>query len=187
MLNTMIAVFERFTLWMAILAAGLILAMSGWITYDVLTRYFLDFASPWAFDLSEYSLIWITFLGAPWVLLQDRHVRIELLVDVLPRPAQRVLGIVVSIVAICACLILAWKTGVAAYQYFDKNIMMPRIWRIPRIWPYAIIPVGSIFMMLAFLVRLRLYLLDPDPEAALSARASAGQETGLSDDQGASE
>ena len=57
MLNTIIDVFERLTLWMAIVAASLILAMSGWITYDVLTRYFLNFASPWAFDLSEYALV----------------------------------------------------------------------------------------------------------------------------------
>lgn len=185
MLNTITDVFERITLWMAIVAAGLILAMSCWITYDVLTRYFLDWASPWAFDLSEYALIWITFLGAPWVLLQDRHVRIELLVDVLPRPAQRALGIIVSVIAVCACLILTWKTGVAAVQYYENNIMMPRIWRIPRIWPYCIIPIGSVFMALAFLVRLRLYLTDTDPEAALTTRASAGQETGLTDDHGA--
>lgn len=176
--------FERITLWMAIAAAGLILAMSCWITYDVLTRYFLDFASPWAFDLSEYSLIWIIFLGAPWVLLQDRHVRIELLVDVLPRSAQRMLGIIVSVIAICACLVLTWKTGVAAFQYFDRDIMMPRVWRVSRIWPYCIIPIGSGFLALSFLVRLRLYLCEPDPEAALGQRASAGQKTGLSDDQG---
>lgn len=180
MLDAIIAVFERITLWMAIAAAGLILAMSGWITYDVLTRYFLDFASPWAFDLSEYALVWITFLGAPWVLLQDRHVRIELLVDVLPRSVQRAFGIAVSVVAICACLVLAWKTGVAALQYIERDIMMARIWRIPRIWPYCIIPIGSVLMAVSFLVRLRLYLTDPDPELTLTARASEGQETGLS-------
>lgn len=183
MLNASVAVFERVTLWMAIAAALLILAMSCWITYDVLTRYFLDFASPWAFDLSEYALIWITFLGAPWVLLQDRHVRIELLLDVLPRFVQRTLGIAVCIIAVFACLILAWRTGVAAMQYIDRDIMMPRIWRIPRIWPYCIIPIGSLFLALSFLVRLRLYLAEEDPEAALSQRASAGQDTGLSDDE----
>ena len=181
MLNTVIDVFERVTLWMAIVAAGLILAMSGWITYDVLTRYFLNFASPWAFDLSEYALVWITFLGAPWVLLQDRHVRIELLVDVLPRAAQRAMGIAVSIIAILACLILTWKTGVAALQYIEGDIMMARIWRIPRIWPYSIIPIGSLFMAFAFVVRLRLYLTDKDPERELTKLASVGQETGLDD------
>ena len=178
MLNTIIDVFERITLWMAIVAAALTLAMSGWITYDVLTRYFLDWASPWAFDLSEYACVWITFLGAPWVLLQDRHVRIELLVDVLPRSIQRVLGIIVSIVAICACLVLAWKTGVAALQYIEGDIMMVRIWRIPRIWPYCIIPIGSMVMALSFILRLRPYLTNDDPEAVLTRRASAGQETG---------
>ena len=181
MLNTIIDVFERFTLWMAIVAASLILAMSGWITYDVLTRYFLNFASPWAFDLSEYALVWITFLGAPWVLLQDRHVRIELLVDAIPRAAQRALGTAVSIIAICACLVLTWKSGVAALQYVEGDIMMARIWRIPRIWPYSIIPIGSMLMAVAFMVRLHLYLIDSDPEAALTTRASAGQETGLDD------
>ena len=66
------------------------------------------------------------------------------LVDVLPRAAQRALGIAVSIIAICACLVLTWKTGVAALQYIEGDIMMARIWRIPRIWPYSIIPIGSL-------------------------------------------
>ena len=57
--------------------------------------------------------------------------------------------------------------------------MMARIWRIPRIWPYSIIPIGSMLMAVAFMVRLRLYLTDPDPEAALTTRASAGQDAGL--------
>ena len=150
----------------------------------MLTRYFLDFASPWAFDLSEYALIWITFLGAPWVLLQDRHVRIELLVDNLPRTTQKILGVSVSIIASFACLTLTWKTGVAAFQYIENEIMMPRIWRIPRIYPFCIIPIGSLFLAIAFLVRLRLYLINCDPEAVLSMRASEGQETGRSKDDG---
>lgn len=186
MLNVMIGVFERVTLWMAITAACLILAMSCWITYDVLTRYFLNFASPWAFDLSEYALIWVTFLGAPWVLLQDRHVRIELLVDTFPRPIQKMLGVGMSLIASFACLILMWKTGVAALQYFENEIMMPRIWRIPRVYPFCIIPIGSLFLAVAFIIRLRLYLVTHDPERMLSTRASTGQETGLSKDDGIS-
>ena len=165
--------FERTTAVLAMAAGGLILAMSLWITYDVLARYFLDIASPWSFDLSEYSLVWITFLGAPWVLLQDRHVRIEILVDALPAPAQRVLGTAVSVVAILACLVLTWRTGIAAVEYFRSDIMMPRIWRIPRIWPYAVVPIGSALLACAFIVRLGLYLTDRDPEKTLRASAVA--------------
>ena len=158
---------------LAAVAGGLILAMSLWITYDVLSRYFFDMASPWSFDLSEYSLVWITFLGAPWVLMQDRHVRIEILVDALPVPAQRMLGVAVSIVATLVCLVLTWRTGMAAVEYFRNDIMMPRIWRIPRIWPYVVVPVGSALLACAFIARLGLYLTDGDPEKTLRARATA--------------
>ena len=169
---------SRCAAYLAGIAALLILAMSVWITYDVLTRYFLDYSSPWSFDLSEYALVWITFLGAPWVLLQDRHVRIELLVDVLSPKVQRILGIVVCLIAIVTCAVLAWRTGLAALQYLDRNVMMPRIWRIPRIWPYSIIPIGSVLLMLAFVLRLGLYFFAIDPESDLRAKASAGQATG---------
>ena len=174
--------FERFAAVLAGFAALLILAMSLWITYDVLSRYFFDASSPWAFDLSEYALVWITFLGAPWVLMQDRHVRIELLVDVLPLGVQRVLGIIVCIIAILICAVLTWRTGIAALEYIERNQMMPRIWRIPRIWPYCAIPIGSVLLTLTFALRLGLYLHTPDPEAELRAKASAGQLTDLTDE-----
>ena len=98
--------FERFTGFLAAIAAFLILLMSLWITYDVLSRYLFSSSSPWAIDLSEYALVWITFLAAPWVLMQDRHVRIELLVDVLPPRVQRVLGVAVCLAALLTCAIL---------------------------------------------------------------------------------
>ncbi|NKB52780.1 MAG: TRAP transporter small permease subunit [Rhizobiaceae bacterium] len=181
--STFYRIFERCTFWLAVFSAGLILAMSFWITYDVVTRNLFDFSSPWAFDLSEYSLVWITFLGAPWVLLQDRHVRIELLVDSLPRWAQTILGIAVCSVAIFICAVLAWRTGIAAWEYYDRNVMMARIWRIPRIAPYFVIPLGSGLLSIAFALRLGLYIRESDPENVLRKKASAGQETGLTPEE----
>jgi len=166
---------EGFARWLAYLAAALTLAMSLWISFDVLGRNLFGLSAPWAFDLSEYSLVWMTFLAAPWVLLRDRHVRIEILVDALPPTAQRILGILVSLVAIVACGVLAWRTGIAAVDYYQNDIMMPRIWRIPRIWPYVIVPVGSALLMLAFVVRLIHYLTSSDPEEAFRTKSPVGQ------------
>jgi TRAP-type C4-dicarboxylate transport system permease small subunit len=174
--------FEKLTQFLAAFAALLILGMSLWITYDVIARSWFGIGSPWSFDLSEYSLVWITFLGAPWVLLQDRHVRIELLVDVMPVNVQRVVGIVVSLIACAACAVLTWRSGIAAVGYFENNIMMPRIWRIPRVWPYAAVPVGSALLMLTFAVRASLYFTESDPEAVLRDRATADQPDPVSDE-----
>ncbi len=179
--ETLYRAFERFTAALAALAAFMILAMSAWITYDVLTRYFFDMASPWAFDLSEYALVWITFLAAPWVLMRDRHVRIEILIEVLPPAVQRSLGILVSLVAIAVCAILTWRTGIAAVEYYERGVMMPRIWRIPRVWPYSAVPIGCALLTVVFAFRLGLYLRSADPEALLRTRASADQQAPAAD------
>ena len=67
-----VAGFTRLTKAMACAAAFIVLLMSIWITYDVLARNFFGLGSPWFFDLSEYAMVWVTFLGAPWVLLYQR-------------------------------------------------------------------------------------------------------------------
>ena len=169
-MGTIVQLIERVARWGAYAAAFLILGMSLWITYDVLARNLFGAASPWAFDLSEYSLVWMTFLAAPWILLRDGHVRIEILVEVLGKPAQRILGIAVSLIGFTVCAILAWRTGIAAIEYYQNNVMMPRIWHIPRIWPYCIVPIGSLMLSVTFLVRLALYVSHSDPEGALRAR-----------------
>lgn len=176
--------YERLTAVLAAIAACLVLLMAFWITYDVVTRNLFGMASPWAFDLSEYALVWITFLAAPWVLLNDRHIRIELLIDALPTGYQRAFGVAVSVIAIAACAVLTWRCGIAAADYYSRGDMMPRIWRIPKILPFAIIPVGALLLSVAFVFRLGLYLTAKDPEAELKRRAMKGQTSGLEPDEG---
>ncbi len=161
---------ERPAKWCAYIAAFLILSMCFWITYDVITRGLFNWASPWAFDLSEYSLVWMTFLAAPWILLRDGHVRVEILVDALNPRWQRLIGILVSLVGLIACAVLAWRTGIAAIEYAQNDVRVGRIWNIPRIYPYIIVPLGSAFLSLAFIHRLLLYISNSDPERELRAR-----------------
>ena len=165
---------ERPARWLAWFSALLILAMGFWITYDVVTRNLFDWASPWAFDLSEYSLVWMTFLAAPWILLRDGHVRVEILIDALSPRTQRAIGVVVSAIGLVVCAILAWRTGIGALEYAQNDVRMGRIWNIPRIYPYIAVPFGSAALTLAFLARLMTYLGERDPEAVLRARGGQG-------------
>lgn len=167
---------ERPAKWLAYFSAFLILSMSLWITYDVVTRNLFGWASPWAFDLSEYSLVWMTFLAAPWILLRDSHVRVEIVIDALGPSAHRVIGVIVSIFGLIVCLVLAWRTGIAAVEYAQNDVRMGRIWNIPRIYPYFVVPFGSALLGMAFIGRLALYLREPDPEATLRARRGHGED-----------
>jgi C4-dicarboxylate transporter DctQ subunit len=62
-------------------AAGiLICGLVVLIVADITSRNFLLFAMPWSFDVAEYSLFFITFLGAPWVLREEGHITVDILV-----------------------------------------------------------------------------------------------------------
>jgi TRAP-type C4-dicarboxylate transport system permease small subunit len=77
-------------------AAGATLLFVGMtlaICAEVLLRY--GFTSPilWVVEPSEYALLWITFLGAAWVLRHGGHVRVDILLQYLSPAALRVCGL----------------------------------------------------------------------------------------------
>lgn len=72
----------------------------------------------WLFTSAEYGLLYMTMLGAPWLVREKGHVHIELVTAALPANARRVVSRIVAIACVCVCLILAWK-GV---ELFLKNI-----------------------------------------------------------------
>jgi TRAP-type C4-dicarboxylate transport system permease small subunit len=57
--------YDRLIVAMAYLAGLLIIGMSLWISYEVVARYVFLRPTIWAADLSEYTLLWSTFLAAP--------------------------------------------------------------------------------------------------------------------------
>jgi C4-dicarboxylate transporter DctQ subunit len=142
---------------MAVLGALILVGMSLWITYDVVARYL--FASPtiWANDLSEYGLLWATFLAAPWVLRREGHVRIEIFVERLSRQHRRTIGVIVSLVGAVVCVIFAWQTALTTVDFFTRGLMEARIWRIPQWIPYSVIPLGSAFLAAEFVARVLRY------------------------------
>ena len=62
---------------LAFLAATLIILVMLLVGMEIVLRYG---GSPmaWAFEVTEYCLLFITFLGTAWVLRNERHVTMDL-------------------------------------------------------------------------------------------------------------
>lgn len=127
--------------------------MSVWVSYDVVLRYLFAAPTIWADDLSEYGLIWGTFLAAPWVLRNGGHVSVELLINYLPAESRRRLAVVVALLCAVICALFAWQTALTTIEFYQRNMMMAKVWRIPLWLPYLAIPVGSALLAVEFLVR----------------------------------
>lgn len=102
------------------LAAGIIIAaLALLISVDVGARNLGLFNFPWLLEVSEYCLYVATFLAAPWVLHLGAHVRVDVLLEILPRAVAHRLAIVADCVGGVVALVLGyygWRATADAFR-----------------------------------------------------------------------
>lgn len=133
------------------LAAGLAIAMLAvLITLDVILRNFGITNFPWLLEVSEYVIYGATFLAAPWVLHLGSHVRVDLLVSVLPARLARGLGLIAELMGLMACATLAWHGLRVTLDTFSRGDMLYKELVIPE-WPLlAVIPLSGALLSAEF-------------------------------------
>ena len=98
--------FDRIlSLFMALACIILCLVMLS-IGLEVVLRYFFDRPQVWVIELSEYALLYITFLGAAWVLKADGHVTVDLFTALLNSRVRAICSLVSFIVCVLVSLVL---------------------------------------------------------------------------------
>ncbi|MEM6986135.1 MAG: TRAP transporter small permease [Pseudomonadota bacterium] len=72
----------------------------------------------WLFTSAEYGLLYMTMLGAPWLVREKGHVHIELVTAMLPEQLRRGLSRLIALSCVLVCAVLAWK----GYELMATNI-----------------------------------------------------------------
>jgi C4-dicarboxylate transporter DctQ subunit len=125
---------------------------------DVIMRYFLNQPQAWIPEISEYLLLYVTFLGAAWVLKNEGHVIVDILLTHVSPKTNAVLGVISSIIGIFVCLIIFWFGTIETLYHLKRGVLNPSILEFPKAPLLAIIPFGSFFFMLQFIRRVLGYI-----------------------------
>ncbi len=91
------------------LAALLLLALMAVTGVDVIGRYLLNTPLSGAFEMTELLLGALVFVALPLVSRAGAHVEVDLLVELLPRPVTRVLGLFAALVSAAVLAFFAWQ------------------------------------------------------------------------------
>jgi TRAP-type C4-dicarboxylate transport system permease small subunit len=155
-----------------LLAAGLLLLTMALMTgADVLLRNIGAGGIPPSNELSEDSLYLITLLTAPGLLRMGQHIRIDIVLRVLPGRIGWLLEWLGDAIGIVCCLYFVWYgTRVAAASYLSGSISMKTL-IMPEWWLLAPMPIAFALLALEFVFRMwRLALGERRPrEDAVSA------------------
>ncbi len=135
----------------AYVAGLLVVTVTFSVLYEVVARYFFNNPTIWAVDLTEYSLVYITMLGAPWVLRDHAHTRVEIVVERLGPRTRLILAILVPLVAAVGAVVLAWEGAWETWDSYLGGHAELKAWRVPR-WPLILpIFIGGFLLVIEFL------------------------------------
>lgn len=92
--------------------------------------------------VSEYSLIYMTMLAAPWLVRQRGHVRIDSFIKSMPDALQRALEKLLILICIALCVLATWMSAEFAWDFWQKNTLDIRSIEIPRALLFVPLMVG---------------------------------------------
>ena len=144
-------VFDKIVTAMMVIGAALIIIDMLAVSIDVIVRYMVGFSYTGLFELTEYSLLWMTFLATAWLLKNDGHIKLDLVLDHLNPRRKAITNIATAI--ICEILLgsLIWysvKLTVYDIRYdtYLSTVLQPTRWPIE-----IIIAIGYILLFIVML------------------------------------
>jgi TRAP-type C4-dicarboxylate transport system permease small subunit len=164
---------ERLSRWhgqlldaLLLLASLLLLVMTLLIGADVLLRNLGAGGIPPSNELSEDSLYLITILAAPGLLRRGQHIRIDILLRVLPRRRAWYLEWAGDVLGVICCLLFVWYGSRVAVTSFSDGSLSIKTLIMPEWWIFLPMPVSFLLIAIEFVFRMhQLALAERGPRA----------------------
>ncbi|MGU3576158.1 TRAP transporter small permease [Brucellaceae bacterium C25G] len=137
----------------AFIACLTLIAMMLATVIKVGMRVFFNYGIHGIDQISGIMMVYITFLGAAWVLRKDGHVTVDILMTIVSPPTRRIMLVVSSIISAVVCLLMAYYGYQAIVRSIQRGIMVASELEIPRAINLAVIPVGCFLLGVEFILR----------------------------------
>jgi TRAP-type transport system small permease protein len=146
------AIFGRVFDALAVVAALILLAMVVAVTADIVLRNTTRGGFAWANEVSEYALYLMTLLTAPWLLRRGQHVRLDVILTLVPPRVAWLMEAAGDALGFCVSLVLV-RYGFAMTAdsarlgaITIKNLVFPEWWLlVPLPVAFALLAIEFVF------------------------------------------
>lgn len=157
-MQTLSRIFGRFISALALAGCLTLLAMMLIIVADVLLRNLAPPGWPkglaWSNEVSELMLYFITMSVAPWLLRQGQHIRVDIVLQAIPKRLAWWLECLGDALGLVCCVLLcrygieatlaSWRSG----SLNIKTLVTPEWWSLaPLPIAFALLSVEMVFRM----------------------------------------
>lgn len=130
------------------LAEVLVIILMLVVVADVTIRYTMRGAISWGFEFTEYSLVYMTFLGTAWLLRNNGHVKMDVFHNVLRPVPKAYLSFVACVILVITCALLLWYGASSTIDNIQNNVMSVKYYSVPKFIFIIIIPISSFLLLI---------------------------------------
>jgi TRAP-type C4-dicarboxylate transport system permease small subunit len=160
---------------LALAGCAILFAMMLVIVADVALRNIpvpgLPRGLAWSNEVSELMLYLLTMCVAPWLLRQGQHIRVDIVLQAIPKRLAWSLEWVGDSIGLACCLFIAWYGTKAAWASYTEGALNIKTLVTPEWWSLAPLPVVFVLLAIEMVFRmLRLHAAERGPrQDAVSA------------------
>jgi TRAP-type C4-dicarboxylate transport system permease small subunit len=136
-------------------ACLLLLGMTLLIGADVVGRNAGLGGIPWSGEISEDILYLLTLLTAPWLLRQGQHIRVDILLRVLPARLGWLLEWAGDLLGLACSLYFVWYGWKVLAASYAPGAISIKTLVTPEWWLLVPLPVAFLLFAIEFLFRMR--------------------------------
>lgn len=151
MLATLLRYHERLLAGLFATGALVLAVVLVLIVYDVLARNFGFRPYPHTLSITEYGLLYMTLLGAPWLVRHKHHIYLQVLTALVSEQWRaRIARFVYSLCALMCALLCYYSTGLVVESFIRGGVEI-RSFDMPRWAMFWVLPVSFFLMCIEFL------------------------------------
>jgi len=140
---------------LVVAACVLLLLMTVMIGADVLSRNLGGGGVSVSNEISEDILYLMTLLAAPWLLRQGRHIRVDVLLRVIPKRLGWYCEWASDVLGLLSCTAMAVYGARAALASWKAGSMSVKTLVMPEWWLLAPLPVAFLLLAVEMLFRMQ--------------------------------
>ena len=148
---------DRVTVWAGKVDACLTLILTGFISYSVFVRYFLNRPLWWVEEVTAYIWIYIAALSFPYATMLESHVASDIIFVRFPAKLKYLITVGGYLMALIVCSVMVLKGISIMKLYYILDWRSDSLLEVPLWIIWVSVPVG--FLLMGLQVVSKIYVI----------------------------
>lgn len=148
--NKVSAAFDLVVNILAYSAGILVIFLMFLIGADVISRKLAGFNISWATEITENAVLYVAFAAAAWLLKQNRHVNVDIVITHLNKRSQIIMQTATSVVGAALCFFMTYRAFLVTLDVWRRGAATVSVMEIPLTPLMAIVTAGLFLLAIQF-------------------------------------